>query len=891
MSVARLFAVLLLTAPAWAETTFYVSPKGNDAWSGRLAEPNAARTDGPVASLARAREVVRAHKGGGLPAEPIRVLFRGGTYPQTAAVVFGPSDSGAPQRPITYAAYPGERPVLSGGREIRGWQREQGDRFSVNLPEAANRQWIFRQLWMDGQRRTLARTPNTGYYYFTGKAGPLTGADGKPIDRAHSAVRFRAGDLRNWPNLNDIDLYIYQIWEVEIMPLKAVDEAFSTATVAGNLKWAFGWAGPQQRYVVENAPDALDAPGEWQLDRRSGKLTAIAKPGEDLTRATAVAPVAAQLVVLQGDAEAGLWVDNLHFEGLSFQHTNWVTPPTGHGDWQAAVTIPAAIQADGARNCVIERCEVAHTGNYGIWFRAGCQGNQVRQCELWDLGAGGVRFGTDGIPAAPLATGGNTVENCYIHDGGHIHAGAIGVWVGQSSDNVIAHNEIADLNYTGISVGWSWGFNPTACHRNRIEYNRLHHLGQNVLSDMGAIYTLGISTGSVVRHNYITDIYGYEQSGASGIYPDEGTTGILYENNVTWRTSGGGFSMHYGRELMVRNNIFGLGRDYTISRGRQDMKSSSTLDGNIMIWRGGQLVVGSADMVARRNLYHYLGAEEMPFPGDISFADWQKLGFDQDSVVADPLLIDPEHDNFGLKPESPALKMGFRPIDVSQAGLTGPAEWTRRPLAHRQPPWAMPERPKPGPQLLDDGLEDSAVGTTINQAVTYGETGTATIRVTDERAAKGKHSLKFQDQPGLDHQFNPHMWFTPNHETGTLRFSFDILMEAGAVAWIEWRDAANPYHSGPSVNIADGKLTAGGNTFGKLPLGFWGHVEMTCALGKQANGKWSLAAQLPDQAPLQFDGLPCDPKFRKLQWLGIVANANATAAFFVDNLKLEVVKP
>jgi hypothetical protein len=300
-------------------------------------------------------------------------------------------------------------------------------------------------------------------------------------------VRFRPGDLRNWPNLADIDLHVFHHWEVGINPLKAVDEASRTATIAGREHWAFGWAGAQQRYLVENAPDALDAPGEWQLDRLSGQLAAIAKPGEDLTRATVVAPVAEQLVVLRGDAAAGRWIDSLRFEGLSFQHTNYVLPPDGHGDPQAAVTINAAIQANGTHHCAIERCEVAHTGNYAIWFEAGCQNNQVLRCELWDLDADGVRLGTAAMPKPELATGNNRVENCYIHYGG------------------------------------------------------------------------------------------------CGIYPDEGSTGILIENNVTWRTSSGGFSIHYGRDLTVRNNIFGMSRDYLVSGGREDKQSNSLQEGNLYI--------------------------------------------------------------------------------------------------------------------------------------------------------------------------------------------------------------------------------------------------------------------------------------------------------------------
>ena len=175
-------------------------------------------------------------------------------------------------------------------------------------------------------------------------------------------------------------------------------------------------------------------------------------------------------------------------------------------------------------------------------------------------------------------------------------------------------------------------------------------------------------------------------------------------------------------------------------------------------------------------------------------------------------------------------------------------------------------------------------------ATTHGEKGAATIRVTDERAASGRHSLKFSDQPNLDFVFNPHLWYTPNHVKGTVRFSFDLLADQGASAYVQWRDAANPYHSGPSVRFVGGQIKADGKTVCALLAGAWAHVEMTCQLGAAANGKWALKTSVPGQTPVALTDLPCDPRFRKLQWSGIVADADAAVTFYVDNVKLEVVK-
>ncbi|MBI2300968.1 MAG: right-handed parallel beta-helix repeat-containing protein, partial [Armatimonadetes bacterium] len=778
-----------------------------------------------------------------------------------------------------------------GGKVVRGLQRERDNLYSTVIPETKGHAWVFRQLWVNGRRRTLARSPNTGYFTIAGKAAPGVGPDGKEVDRTHTAVRFRPGDVKNWPNLSDIDLFLFQIWETEVFPLKSVDEATGTLEVTGSTKWPFAWAGADQRYWIENHPGALDAPGEWQLDRETGKLSILAMPGEDLSKAEVVAPAAAQLVLLQGDAAAGQWVEHLTFEGLAFEHTDWPLPPEGHGDWQSAVTVNAAIQANGARECALVGCEVAHTGGYGIWFESGCQGDRVERCELRDLGAGGVRIGQAGIPAPALATGGCTVHNNFIHDGGHLHCGAIGVWVGQSSDNRITHNEICDLRYTGISVGWSWGFNPTTCHNNLIADNHLHHLGLEVLSDMGAIYTLGISTGTVVRHNLIHHVVGYQRSGSAGIYPDEGSSGILYEDNVAYQTVSGGFSIHYGRGLIARNNIFAFGRDYTVSRGRLDQTSDSTLEHNVFLTASDTLFVGNAKLTADHNLY-WRTTGEPAFQDDMTFAEWQAKGYDEHSIVADPLFRDPEHGDFRLKPGSPVDKIGFKPIDTSTCGLEGPKAWTDRPKQVKRPPLEVGERPIPPAQTINEGFENAAVGVTADNCVTWGETPTATIRVTEETAATGKRSLKFTDQPNLDFSFNPHLWYTPNQTKDVWRFSCDLRVEAGAQVWIEWRDASTPYKVGPSFSVsAAGELTVGGKSLAQMPVGEWFHVEVVCGLGKQSTATWDFSYTLPGAAPVKVEKLPCDPKFTKLQWLGIVSGANDQRVFYVDNVKLEKVGP
>jgi parallel beta-helix repeat protein len=553
------------------------------------------------------------------------------------------------------------------------------------------------------------------------------------------------------------------------------------------------------------------------------------------------------------------------------------------------------IQGRGARHCAVEDCEISHIGTYAVWFDRGCTFNRIARNHIHDLGAGGVRFGEQGVPGPEnVRTHHNVCTNNFIHDGGYVYAGAVGVWIGHASDNEVSHNEICDLNYTGISCGWSWGYGPTDHHNNLLAYNHLHHVGaRGVLADTAAIYTLGISPGTRLDHNLIHDEWSYPpMPGAGGIYPDEGSSQITIENNVVYDTVSGGLTVHYGENNTVRNNIFAFGRDQQVVRGRNEEHLAFTFERNIVYYNSGATwVAGGANRnwAADHNLYFNASGQPLLFLGSLGFKEWQALGQDVHSLVADPRFVDPARRDFRLRPDSPALKLGFVPIDISTAGLTGPRRWTDLPRQIRRARFDLGTRPIPAPQLIDDGFENTPLGATADGAITYGQTPAATIRVTDETAATGKHSLKFLDAPGLDQSWNPHLWYTPNLFEGMARLQFDLLLRPGAQLWEEWRDSAAPYRVGPSLGIdAAGALTAGGRKIADLPADKWIHFDIVCGLGKKATATYSLTLTVSGAGPVSVDKLPCDPKFTHLEWLGFVSNATDTRIFYVDNIKLTV---
>ncbi len=659
--------------PAQAAATFYVATDGSDAWSGTLPQPKADRTDGPFATLTRARDAVRELKQTGPLKAPVIVMLRGGVYELAEPFTLTVQDSGTAQCPIYYIAYPGEKPVISGGRVITGWQKGEGDLWTVKIPEVSDGEWYFRQLFVDGQRAARARLPHEGFY----AVAELPSKEEMKSPDVQAHFKFSPGELAIWANLDDAELVLLRTWDAARVRIAKVDEQANTVTFTTTSNRIFRWISKHPRYYIENILAGLTDPGQWYLDRATGVLYYWPLPGEDMTEVQVVAPIIEQLVRLEGDPGAEEFVEHIILRGLTFCHSAWTFAPGGYPGHQSESGLSAAIYAHGTHSCAIEDCEIAHISLYAIEFGRGCCNNRIVANRIHDSGAGGIKIG-EGKIREPEAehTSGNVVTDNYIYDLGHVFLCGVGVLIRQSAGNVVSHNEIRDLNYTGISVGWTWGYGPSLAGDNIIEYNHIYNIGRGLLSDMGGIYTLGLQPGTRLRYNLIHDVEGYLYGGW-GLYTDEGSTDILIENNVVYNTMDGGFVQHYGRENIVRNNIFAFSRAWQIRRGRdKEDHISFTLERNVIYFDTGKLLGGkwtNGNFRFDNNLYWDTSGAELDFPGG-SLEHWQAQGYDQHSLIADPLFVDPDSRDFTLQPDSPAFELGFVPIDLSSVGPRAPED-------------------------------------------------------------------------------------------------------------------------------------------------------------------------------------------------------------------------
>jgi hypothetical protein len=668
-----LLGALVFFGGARAEKhTFYVSPTGRDTHPGTLARP--------LRTLEAARDSVRALRNR-QPAldDTVVVCLLDGRYVISRPLEFGPRDGGIASSPTLYAASPGARPVVSGGLPVRPWKerRVNGRVFFEADVSRLGHPGVIRQLWVDGVRRTPARHPNTGYLPIE-SVPEVTPATDWMLGQKSFIIH--GGDIPAAMDLRGAEVMVMNRWVESHLPLRGFSPSENRLTFTKRSVFRLEKG---DLYYLLHAPGALDTAGEWLHDRKRGRLIYLPAPGERADRIDAVVPVATGLVRVTGDTASGRWVEHLLFRGITFSHTDWHFPlgtetdsphPDAGGFVQAATGVPAALELRGARHCTVERCTVSHVGTYGIGLRAGCRHNTVTGCSFVDLGAGGIMIGEKTIAADSLreASGNWVIDNLFSEGGRHFHS-AIGIWIGQSPSNAIIHNQIRDFYYTGISIGWTWGYGAADAARNLVYLNHVHHIGVQrdgdgpILSDLGGIYTLGNHRGSLIQQNVFHDIAA-RVYGGWGIYFDEGTTGIVAEGNLVYRTLHGGFHQHYGRENIVRNNVFAFGQEYQVRRTRPEPHTSFAFENNIVYWKQSKLFhlnIQEGRPVFDRNIYWAVDAEVRP--DSLSFAEWQARGFDRHSQVVDPGFVDPESGDFRLRPGSPAIAMGFQPLEIDRA--------------------------------------------------------------------------------------------------------------------------------------------------------------------------------------------------------------------------------
>ena len=661
---------------------FHVSSKGDDQNPGTKEEP--------LLSLTGARNSIRKYKKDHQITEPVIVIVGGGFYEMKEPLVLQPEDGGTAEYPVIYKAAEGIKPIFSGGKRITGFTVNQNGVWEAKIPESIYYNWRFDQLYVNGKRATLARTPNKGFLKIDGiKQNIWERGAGRVPEKAQQILSFDKNNFKSLQQISDDDLaYVhfraYHKWDFTLRFVDKIDkDSLRVYTSGKGMKpWNSLYKGG--RIIFENYAAALDAPGEWYLNNR-GMLYYVPKPGETLENTVVIAPALENIITVKGDATNNNFVEHIRFEGITFRHCHYRIPRTGSEPNQAAALINAAVMLEGAREITFSNCEISQIGQHALWFGKGCSKSLVDHCYLNDLGGGGVYLGDFKPLEGVEHTQKIQLKNNIIQTGGQEFPSAVGIWVGHSSDNEITHNDIGNFYYSGISVGWIWGYDPSLAKRNKITYNHIHHIGWTLLSDMAAVYTLGKSEGTVISNNVIHHVHAYSYGGW-GLYTDEGSSDILMENNLVYNTKTGGFHQHYGKNNTIRNNIFAFAKQFQVQCTRVEPHRSFNFENNIIVFDEGVVLKGSwskIDIHMDNNMYWNMDGDikSNDFSGK-SFTDWRQSGHDINSIIADPNFNNAKKFDFTFKNKKNVKRIGFKPFDFSKAGVYGDKEWKAKAKLH-----------------------------------------------------------------------------------------------------------------------------------------------------------------------------------------------------------------
>ncbi len=545
-------AVLLVSATIHAQsgTDYFVSPFGKDTNPGTKEEP--------FKTLRRAADVMR--KTCGDADEDIHIYMRGGIYPVAEPVVFDTGHSGKKKCRIYIQAYGDEKPVISGGVRITGWEHHKNGiwKAPVNILD-------FRQLYVNDQRATRSRQPNCGDYYRL-----------KAWDLADKKIIIHGDQISRWNNFQNVEMVLQHSWAESYLRLKS----FSLRGTTGGID-AFVTIQDEEREILfprpypkkendqvfhfENAYEFLDEPGEWYLDRFANTLYYKPRAKEDMKYVRVIFPRTETLILIKGTPDRP--VRNITFQGITFTHTTW-TYPGEHGylnmqsgqyninadiiNNQYIGRPPAAVTIMNSENICFHRNTFSHLGATGIDLEYGTNSCRVTGNVISEIAGNGISVGKftrneeteSHVPYNPDDTReictNDVISNNVIFRTGRDYYGTNAIVAGYPAGLKIEHNVIRDVPYSGIGVGYGWTPAPNAMRDNRIAYNKISGV-MNMLADGAGIYTLSLQPGTTIEGNHIYGIRRSEWSDNApviGIYLDEASGGtderpfVLKENLI-----------------------------------------------------------------------------------------------------------------------------------------------------------------------------------------------------------------------------------------------------------------------------------------------------------------------------------------------------------------------
>ena len=553
----------------------WISPKGSDFNDGTCQSPKATLTS----ALRQAREWRRTEdnriQGG------ITIYMEGGTYAFYEPVFIRPEDSGTKESPTIIRSVGDEKVILSGGISINGWKK-QGKVWVADVPVFNGRPLDFRQLWVNGEKAVRARDVEDYE-----KMNRICSVDEKNEILYVPAVSIRRL-IDNKGNLKAkyAELVLHQMWCVANLRIRSVEVQGDSAAIRfhqpeSRIQFEHPWPRPMvttdghnSAFYLTNARELQDVPGEWYHDIDARKVYYYPREGEKMQEAEVIVPAVETLVRVEGTLDRP--VCHIRFEKITFSYTTWMRPSEkGHVPLQAGMYLTdgyridpkmqrnylnhpldnqgwlgrpaAAVRVVAARQIDFERCQFEHLGSTGLDYEEAVQGGVVRGCLFRDIAGNGLLVGSfspaahethlpyDPADRREVCTQ-QQINNCYFTEIGNEDWGCLAIAAGYVGDVNIEHNEISEVPYSGISLGWGWTQTVNCMRNNRVHANLIHHYAKHMY-DVAGIYTLGSQPKSYVTENCVHSIYkpGYvhDPNHWFYLYTDEGSSFITVRDNWT----------------------------------------------------------------------------------------------------------------------------------------------------------------------------------------------------------------------------------------------------------------------------------------------------------------------------------------------------------------------
>ena len=570
-----LTAICILCSHWLLAGEIWISPKGSDFNDGTRQSPKATLTS----ALRQAREWRRTEdnriQGG------ITIYMEGGTYAFHEPVFIRPEDSGTKESPTTIRSVGDEKVILSGGISINGWKK-QGKVWVADVPVFNGRPLDFRQLWVNGKKAVRARDVEDFE-----KMNRICSVDEKNEILYVPAVSIRRL-IDNKGNLKAkyAEMVLHQMWCVANLRIRSVEVQGDSAAIRfhqpeSRIQFEHPWPRPMvttdghnSAFYLTNARELQDVPGEWYHDIDARKVYYYPREGEKMQEAEVIVPAVETLVRVEGTLDRP--VCHIRFEKITFSYTTWMRPSEkGHVPLQAGMYLTdgyridpkmqrnylnhpldnqgwlgrpaAAVRVVAARQIDFERCRFEHLGSTGLNYEEAVQGGVVRGCLFRDIAGNGLLVGSfspaahethlpyDPADRREVCTQ-QHINNCYFTEIGNEDWGCLAIAAGYVGDVNIEHNEISEVPYSGISLGWGWTQTVNCMRNNRVHANLIHHYAKHMY-DVAGIYTLGSQPKSYVTENCVHSIYkpGYvhDPNHWFYLYTDEGSSFITVRDNWT----------------------------------------------------------------------------------------------------------------------------------------------------------------------------------------------------------------------------------------------------------------------------------------------------------------------------------------------------------------------